>query len=71
MISKIEEVQTVEIGDPNCKLVNPYTVKTDGTLEPFLVDITRDKEIMMGSDKILTIVEPTATLIEKYKDLID
>ena len=44
LISKIEEVQTVEIGDPNCKLVNPYTVKTDGTLEPFLVDITRDKE---------------------------
>jgi len=71
LISKIEEVQTVEIGDPNCKLVNPYTVKTDGTLEPFLVDITRDKEIMMGSDKIITIVEPTATLIEKYKDLID
>jgi hypothetical protein len=71
LISKIEEVQTVEIGDPNCKLVNPYTVKTDGTLEPFLVDITRDKEIMIGSDKIITIVEPTATLIEKYKDLID
>ena len=71
LISKIEEVQTVEIGDPNCKLVNPYTVKTDGTLEPFLVDITRDKEIMMGSDMIITIVEPTATLIEKYKDLID
>ena len=71
LISKIEEVQTVEIGDPNCKLVNPYTVKTDGTLEPFLVDITRVKEIMIGSDKIITIVEPTATLIEKYKDLID
>jgi len=71
LISKIEEVQTVEIGDPNCKLVDPYTVKTDGTLEPFLVDITRDKEIMIGSDKIITIVEPTATLIEKYKDLID
>ena len=71
LISKIEEVQTVDIGDPNCKLVNPYTVKTDGTLEPFLVDITRDKEIMIGSDKIITIVEPTATLIEKYKDLID
>jgi len=71
LISKIEEVQTVEIGDPNCKLVNPYTVKTDGTLEPFLLDVTRDKEIMIGSDKIITIVEPTATLIEKYKDLID
>tara|TARA_B100000131_G_scaffold306801_1_gene334263 strand:- start:777 stop:1037 length:261 start_codon:yes stop_codon:yes gene_type:complete len=71
LISKIEEVQTVEIGDPNCKLVDPYTVKTDGTLEPFLVDLTRDKEIMIGSDKIITIVEPTATLIEKYKDLID
>ena len=69
LISEIEEVQA-ELGDPNCKLTNPYTIKSDSTLEPFLIDVTIDSEIMLGSDKIITIVEPTPTLLEKYQDLI-
>jgi len=32
--------------------------------------ITRDDAFMIGSDKILTIAEPTPTLLEKYLDLI-
>ena len=55
LISEIDEVQTVEIGDPNCKLTKPFVIKSDGTLEQFLIGITRDTEIMMGSDKILTL----------------
>ena len=31
LISQIEEVQA-ELGDPNCKLTNPYTIKSDSTL---------------------------------------
>ena len=69
-ISEIDEVQTVEIGDPNCKLTKPFVIKSDGTLEQFLIGITRDTEIMMGSDKILTIAEPAPTILEKYLDLI-
>ena len=69
LISKIEEVQA-ELGDPNCKLTDPYIIKSDSTLEPFLIDVTRDSEIMIGSDKIITIVDPTPTLLEKYQDLI-
>ena len=70
LISGIDEVQTVEIGDPNCKLTKPFVIKSDGTLEQFLIGITRDIEIMMGSDKILTIAEPAPTILEKYLDLI-
>ena len=70
LISEIDEVQTVEIGDPNCKLTKPFVIKSDGTLEQFLIGITRDTEIMMGSDKILTIAEPAPTILEKYLDLI-
>ena len=70
LISEINEVQTVEIGDPNCKLTKPFVIKSDGTLEQFLIGITRDIEIMMGSDKILTIAEPAPTILEKYLDLI-
>ena len=70
LISEIDEVQTVEIGDPNCKLTKPFVIKSDGTLEQFLIGITRDTEIMVGSDKILTIAEPAPTILEKYLDLI-
>ena len=70
LISGIEEVQTVEIGDPNCKLIKPFVVRPDSTLEPFLMGLTRDSEIMIGSDKIVTIAEPSAIILEKYQDLI-
>ena len=69
LISKIEEVPTVEIGDPNCKLTNPYVIGEDKTLQPFLMGLTRDANIMISSDKILTIANPSATILEKYQDL--
>ena len=69
LISKIEEITTVEIGDPNCKLTNPYVIGEDKTLQPFLMGLTRDVNIMIGSDKILTIANPSATILEKYQDL--
>ena len=70
LISEIDEVQTVEIGDPNCKLTKPFVIKSDSTLEPYLMGLTRDTEIMIGSDKIVTIAEPSAIILEKYQDLI-
>ena len=39
------------------------------TLETWL-DFTDQNEIMIHSDSILTIVDPTPTLLEKYQDLI-
>ena len=69
LISQIEEVGA-DIGEPDCKLVEPYVVTKDKTLEPFLLDYTKENTFMMSSDKILTLADPTPTLLEKYQDLI-
>ena len=70
LVSQIEEVPPLDIGDPNCKLIEPFLLNEDGTLSPWLIDITNDNEFMMCSDKILTLVEPKPTLLEKYQNLI-
>ena len=70
LISQLVEVAPIDIGDPNCKLIEPFIVNADGTLTPWLVNITNDNEFMMSSDKILTLVEPKPTLLEKYQDLL-
>ena len=72
LISTIEEVGS-DLGEPDCKLVNPYVVKTIGdkqVLEPFLMGLTDEFSFMISSDKILTLVEPNPTLLKKYQDLI-
>jgi hypothetical protein len=69
LISRIEEVGA-DIGEPDCKLINPFVAKNDQTLEPFLCGYTKEKTFMMSSDKILTLADPTPTLLEKYEDLI-
>jgi hypothetical protein len=69
LISQIEEVGA-DIGEPDCKLVDPFLIKNDQTLEPFLMGVTKQNTFMMSSDKILTLADPTPTLLEKYEDLI-
>lgn len=75
LISQIEEVGA-DIGEPDCKLINPILIKNnsieclDKVLEPFLSGYTKQSIFMMNSDKILTMADPTPTLLEKYEDLI-
>ena len=79
LVSEIEEVGA-EVGEPDCKLTNPVILKTTEekiTVEegqvlmtPWLQSFTRVKEFMISSDKILTIADPTADILEKYEDLI-
>ena len=74
LISQIDEVGAADIGEPDCKLVNPFVINTESgqtVLEPFLTSVTRDTEFMMGSDKILTLAEPAPTILEKYLDLLE
>ena len=74
IISQIDEVATADIGQPDCKLTNPYVVNTESgktILEPFMMNLTRDDTFMMGSDKILTLAVPTPTLLEQYLNLIE
>jgi hypothetical protein len=69
LITQIEEVGA-DIGEPDCKLVNPFIIKSDKTLEPFLCGYTKQDKFMVSSDKIITLADPTPTLLEKYEDLI-
>ena len=74
LISEVIQVAAIDIGEPDCKLVNPFWINTlEGTttLEPFLSGVTKDDTFMMSSDKILTLADPTPTLLEKYLDFID
>ena len=69
LISEIAEIAAVVPGEPDCKLINPFIVKEDNVLEPWLLNVTKDDIFMMSSDKILTLVDPTPTLLEKYLDI--
>ena len=71
LISEIAEIAAVVPGEPDCKLINPFIVKEDNVLEPWLLNVTKDDIFMMSSDKILTLVDPTPTLLEKYLDLAE
>jgi len=68
LISQIEEV-TSELGEPDCKITKPFIVRNDHTMEPYLCGYTKQNTFMISSDKILTLTDPTPTLLEKYEDL--
>lgn len=59
-----------ELGEPDCKLINPYQI-LDGKLTPWLHQLTDSTDaIMISSDKILTLVDPKDSLLNDYLTLI-
>ena len=68
LVSQIDEVGA-DVGEPDCKLTNPYMLRDDGTMEPWLLSVSRQDIFMISSDKILTLTEPMPTLVEKYEEL--
>ena len=69
LISEIEEAPAAVPGEPDCRLLNPFIIKEDNVLEPWFLKVTKDDIFLISSDKILTLVDPTPTLLEKYQDL--
>jgi hypothetical protein len=69
LISQIEEIGA-DIGQPDCKLTEPFIIGDGNTLSPWLVESTNQSVFMLSSDKILTLVDPKPTLLEKYQDLL-
>ena len=69
LISQIEEIGA-DIGQPDCKLTEPFIVGDNNTLSPWLVDVTSENVFMLSSDKILTLTEPKPTILEKYQNLL-
>ena len=68
-MSQIEEIGA-DIGQPDCKLTEPFVVGDNNTLSPWLVDVTSENVFMLSSDKILTLTEPKPTILEKYQNLL-
>ena len=69
LISQIDEVPAAVPGEPDCKLLEPFVIGEQDTLSPWLVESTNQNEFMLSSDKILTLVDPKPTLLEKYENL--
>lgn len=67
LVTQIEEVNT-DLGEPDCKLINPYELYKEDN-EYHLrkwPDFSEQKELMIHSDSIFTIVDPTVWQIEMY-----
>jgi len=69
LLAQIEEV-TCELGEPDCKMTEPFVLNDDLTLQPWLINITNENTFMIHSDKILTITEPNSKLKDKYESLV-
>ena len=80
ILSQVEETGS-ELGEPDCKLTEPFVVHTSDdkitiqegvlVLSPWLLNVTNQNTFMISSDKILTIVEPNNKLTKKYEEMLD
>ena len=69
IISEVVEVDA-ELGDPNCKLINPYIFISEDVMEPW-PKATNQTELMIRSEDILTIADPKPKIVEKYLKLTE
>ena len=68
IIAEVVELDA-EIGDPNCKLINPYIFNSIDDMNPWKSEITNQTEFMIRSEDILTIADPTGAVTDKYLEL--
>ena len=69
LVSQIDEVAASVPGEPDCKLTNPFLLVEGGMLESWMMDVTREDIFMISSDKIMTLTDPSPTLLEKYQEI--
>ena len=68
LISEVVEMDE-ELGDPNCKLINTYLFNSIDDMKPWKSEITNQTEFMIRSEDILTIADPTGTVMDRYTEL--
>ena len=68
LITEIVEMDA-EIGNPNCKLINPLLFNSVDDMKPWKSDVTNQTEFMIRAEDILPIADPTGTVIDKYIEL--
>tara|TARA_B100000035_G_scaffold218586_1_gene187467 strand:+ start:628 stop:879 length:252 start_codon:yes stop_codon:yes gene_type:complete len=66
IVSEVVEVEAT-LGDANCKLINPCLLNGDDLVD--WLTFTDQNEIMVRSDDMLTVVDPTSEILEKYESL--
>ena len=67
LIAEVVELDA-EIGNPNCKLINPVVFESLEKMKP-LLEASKDTEFMIRSEDILTIADPTQEVIDKYIEI--
>jgi len=66
IIAQVEEVEgATSIGDPDCILRDPYVVDCDGGIDPWPIH-SDDREVVVRSSDITTIVNPSKQLLSRY-----
>ena len=68
LITRIEEVGS-ELGEPDCKLINPVIMDQSSRNLSTWLDFTDQNELMIHSDSIFTIVDPNKEVLIKYLEL--
>ena len=71
LVSKIEEIGGVEIGEPDCLLTDTVIYDETAELDNSMVRypsrrLTSDTKFALASDNILTIVTPDSKLLSEY-----
>jgi hypothetical protein len=71
LITQIVEFDPIELGAPDWRLINPYSISNGDIIEPWLESCTDQTEFKIVSDIILTAIEPNSDLLEKYLEKIN
>tara|TARA_Y100000385_G_scaffold241262_1_gene257590 strand:+ start:91 stop:345 length:255 start_codon:yes stop_codon:yes gene_type:complete len=69
IVAEIEEIPGTELGDPDCVLKYPCEINEDGAV-PF-PPFSDDKELVVRSENLTIVAEPTAMYMSLYYDLKD
>ena len=69
LVAEVEEIPDTELGDPDCVLKYACEVSEDGAL-PFPL-YSEDTELVVRSENITVIAEPSAMFSALYYDLKD
>lgn len=69
IVTEIIEIGS-ELGEPDCKLINPYQYNGNGAIVRWNSHLTDQTEFMIHSDSILTILEPKEEILKSYFELV-
>ena len=66
IIAQVEEIEgATSIGDPDCILRDPYVLDCDGEIYPWPPH-SSDREVIVRSSDITTLVNPSTKLLAAY-----